>query len=164
MTELLSRGGNSRNRRKTHMTTQTDIHFEINVLARPELAYNAISKVREWWISDTEGEAVALGDSFTVNMGEKAFVTFKVTESQPGHRYVWHVDNCLLPWFANKTEWTGTDVIFDIIPTEDGSLIKMVHRGLTPEVECYNVCNEGWEGYFESSLYKLITEGVGSPN
>lgn len=35
--------------------------------------------------------------------------------------------------------------------------------GLTPEVECYNMCNAGWEGHVMKSLYKLIEDGVGTP-
>jgi len=146
------------------MTTQTDIHFEINVPVSPVLAYSVISKVQEWWIRDTEGETACLGDSFTVKMSNNAYAKFNVAEAEPGLRYVWHVDDCFLPWFEDKTEWTKTDVIFDIAPTSEGSLIKMTHRGLTPEVECYDACNAGWKGHFTSSLYKLITEGVGTPN
>lgn len=146
------------------MKTQTDIHFAINVPVSPEEASIAISKVREWWIRSTEGETSSLGDIFTVDMSNSAFVKFEITEAQPGRRTVWHVLDCFLPWFEDKKEWNGTDVIFDIEPTNDGSLVKMVHRGLTPEVECYEICNAGWEGHFTSSLFKLITEGVGNPN
>jgi len=146
------------------MQTQTDIHFEFNVPISADKAYEAVSQVKDWWIRDTVGPTTAPSDSFTVNINtEGSFVRFTVIEAKPGSRYVWHVDDCFLPWFADKKEWNGTDVIFDIAPTKVGSSVSMVHRGLTPEVECYDICNSGWEGNFMKSLQKLITEGVGTP-
>ena len=146
------------------MQTLNDIHFEFRVPVSAELAYTAISKVSDWWIRDTEGETSARGGSFTVHFNrDQDFVRFRITEAQPGRRYVWHVEDCFLHWFENKTEWNETDVIFDVVPTTGGSVITMAHRGLTPDVECYNVCNAGWEGHVMKSLYKLITEGAGTP-
>jgi len=146
------------------MQTQTDITFEFSVPVDAELAAQAISRVRDWWIRDTEGRTAAVGDAFTVHFNrEQDFVRFTITEAQPGRRYVWHVDDCFLHWFEDKTEWNGTDVIFDIVPENGGSSITMVHRGLTPDVECYNICNAGWEGHVMRSLRKLMTEGAGTP-
>ncbi len=70
---------------------------------------------------------------------------------------------CFLPWFSDKTEWNGTDVIFDITPTAAGCSVAMMHRGLTPDVECYGMCQPGWEGHIMKSLPQLITTGVGTP-
>jgi hypothetical protein len=146
------------------MQTQTDIHFEFNVLVSAEIAYSAISRVKDWWIRDTDGETSAIGDSFTVYFNrEQDYVSFKVTDAQPSRRYVWHVEDCFLHWFEDETEWTETDVIFDIAPATEGCVVTMVHRGLTPEVECYNVCSAGWERHIMKSLQKLIAEGVGTP-
>ena len=146
------------------MQTQTDIHFEFNTAVGADLAYAAVSRVKDWWIRDTVGPTSARSDSFTVKFGtEGSFVRFTVTEAKPGSRLVWHVDDCFLPWFSDKTEWNGTDVIFDIAATKGGSSVAMMHRGLTPEVECYSMCNPGWEGHVTKSLYKLISEGAGTP-
>ncbi len=129
------------------METQTDIHFAFDVAVSAELAYAATSRVKDWWIRDTEGPTSALGDSFTVHFNrEGSFVRFNVTEAEPGRRLVWHVEECYLPWFADKTEWNGTDVMFDIVPSKAGSTVAMVHRGLTPDVECYSMCHPGWAG------------------
>lgn len=146
------------------MKTQLDIHFEFQTAASAALAYAAISRVQDWWIRDTEGSSSVLGDSFTVHFNaERAFVRFAVMEATPGRRYSWHVEDCFLPWFEDKTEWNGTDVIFDIAPTKDGSSVTMTHRGLKPDVECYNACHAGWEGHVMKSLHKLIAEGSGTP-
>ena len=35
--------------------------------------------------------------------------------------------------------------------------------GLVPDIECYNVCEEGWNGHITISLVKFINEGKGMP-
>lgn len=146
------------------MQTQTDINFEFTVPVSPEEAYSAISRVKDWWIKDTEGDPSVLRDSFTVYFNrEQDFVRFEVIDAQPGRRIAWRVDDCFLHWFNDKHEWNGTEVVFEIAEAKDGSTVTMVHHGLTPEVECYTVCNPGWEGHVTKSLRKLIAEGAGTP-
>ncbi len=147
------------------MQTQTDIHIQFNVPVNADAVYEAISRVDDWWIRDTEGPTSTRGASFTVHFNrEHDFVRFAVTEAQPGRKLVWHVDDCFLHWFADKTEWNGTDVIFEIAPAKDGCTVTMVHRGLTAELECYAICTAGWEGHVMRSLRTLITDGVGTPH
>lgn len=146
------------------MQTQNDIHHEFHAAVTPDQAFAAIANVKGWWIRDTEGPAANVGDRFTVYFNrEQDFVRFSITGAQPGRRVVWHVDDCYLHWFSDKTEWNGTDVIFEISPSSGGCSVSLVHRGITPEVECYSVCNPGWEGHFMKSLYKLMTAGAGDP-
>jgi hypothetical protein len=40
----------------------------------------------------------------------------------------------------------------------------MTHVGLSPALECYDNCSGGWGFYFNRSLRKLITTGVGEPD
>ncbi|MFI5233486.1 MAG: hypothetical protein ACHQSE_13335, partial [Gemmatimonadales bacterium] len=121
------------------MQTITDIHFEFDVPVSADQAFEAIGRPKDWWIRDTEGNASAPGASFTVYFNRaQDFVRFTVTEAQPGRRIAWHVDDCYLQWFADKHEWTGTDVIFEIVPSPAGSAINFVHRGVGPEAECYS--------------------------
>ena len=139
-----------------------DIQIDITVPAGAEQAYNAIGRVSDWWTRNTEGETSQLGDSFTVRFKE-TFATFKVTEAKPGRSYVWHVEDSHMAWLEDKTEWNNTDVIFTITPASDGSQIQLVHKGLTPKVECYGDCKSGWEHFVATSLYNLITTGAGMP-
>lgn len=146
------------------MQTITDIHFEFDVPVGAERAYEAIGRPQDWWMRDTEGNASTSGASFTVHLNRaQDFVRFKVTEAQPGRRIVWHVEDCYLQWFEDKHEWTGTDVMFEIVPSSSGSTINFVHRGVGPEAECYSMCNPGWDGFVTKSLFSLMAEGAGSP-
>jgi hypothetical protein len=64
----------------------------------------------------------------------------------------------------DKTEWTGTDIVFEISGKGDKTEIRFTHIGLVPEYECYDVCSDGWGTYINGSLRALIATGKGRPN
>ena len=129
----------------------------------PAEAFEAINQVREWWAKNIEGSTEKLNDVFTVNFSGGTFVTFEITESVPGKKIAWLVTDCYLPWLKDKTEWTGTAVVFEISPVGDETQITMTHIGLVPEIECYGGCEAGWNQYFKGSLLQLLTEHAGVP-
>jgi len=42
------------------------------------------------------------------------------------------------------------------------SLWVLTHIGLTPEIECYDLCKNGWQSFLYS-LNKYLTTGIGAP-
>ncbi|MEP6951333.1 MAG: SRPBCC domain-containing protein [Ginsengibacter sp.] len=127
-------------------------------------AFESINHVNEWWVKNIGGESEKQNDAFTVHFSGEIFVTFKITESVPDKKVVWHVTDCYLPWLKDKTEWNNTDVVFEIEPENNSSKINLTHVGLVPEVECYEGCVKGWEQYFKGSLLQLLTTGRGQPS
>jgi hypothetical protein len=128
----------------------------------PQEAFEGIAQVNGWWAKNFEGSAEKLNDVFTVHFGD-TFVTFKVTESIPGEKLAWHVTDCYLPWLNDKTEWNGTTVLFEISPLGDDTQVTMTHIGLVPEVECFDMCEAGWNQHFKGSLLKMLTAHAGVP-
>ena len=145
------------------MSAQQDLQLSIHVSTTAASAYNAISKVTEWWGQDLEGNSTHAGDKFTIHFGD-TFVDFKVTEAEPGLRYVWAVENCFLPWLEDKTEWNGTRACWDLAEANGTTTITLTHEGLTPQIECFENCKTGWEYYATQSLYNLIVDGKGMPD
>jgi hypothetical protein len=125
-------------------------------------AFEAINKVNEWWAKKIDGSMGKLNDIFTVHFGD-TFVTFEITESIPDKKIVWQVKDCFLPWLKDKTEWNGTEVLFEISPLGDQTKVTMTHIGLVPEIECFAGCQAGWNKYLKESLFKLLTEHAGVP-
>lgn len=123
----------------------------------------AISQIQDWWKKDFVGTAEKLNDEFTVRFSDESFVNFTITEFVPNAKVVWTVTDCFLPWFADKTEWTGTRIIFGLATTGDSTTINFTHQGLAPQVECYDMCAAGWTGHITTSLQKLLAEGMGQP-
>lgn len=134
-------------------------HRTITVNASATEAMKKISEVNCWWKKDFSGSAEKLNDIFTVPFGEPSFVDFVVSEIIPGKKAVWKVTDCYLPWFNDKKEWNNTEVVFELSEADGKTQIDFTHVGLVPEVECYNVCEKGWDGHVTESLVKFINEG-----
>lgn len=140
-----------------------DYECNIQAQAPAEECFEKIGRVSEWWTKDFNGSAQKPGDAFTVHFGE-TFVDFKIAEAIPGKKIVWQVTNCNLPWLKDKTEWNGTSVIWELSSENGTTTVAMTHRGLVPEVECYNNCQEGWNFYVAKSLRQFLTGGKGLPD
>ncbi len=143
------------------MNTQ-DYTATIHASASAKDAVEAIDQVGAWWTSSFDGAAKRVGDTFNVRFGD-TFVAFEVVEHTE-ERVVWHVTDSLLPWLRDKTEWTGTDVVWRVAAEGSATRVEMTHRGLVPTVECYANCERGWDFYVRESLRKLLVEGKGLPD
>lgn len=144
------------------MNTAKNYQASIMVDAGAEDVYNKIADVDGWWAQNFTGSAKAIGDAFTVRFGD-TFVDFRITEAVPGTKVAWHVTNCWLPWQNDKTEWNGTTVVFELAEHAGKTTVDMTHIGLTPEVECYKNCENGWNRHIKKSLFDYLTEGKGEP-
>ncbi|HWB25719.1 MAG TPA: SRPBCC domain-containing protein [Chitinophagaceae bacterium] len=139
-----------------------DFTCSITVNVTAAEAFDAITKVSEWWAKHVEGSTKSEGGSFTTRFGE-TFGVFKITEAIAGQKITWQVVDCYLPIFKNVRDWDGTNITWEISAAGEASQITFTHIGLVPGKECYNDCCDGWSFYVKESLYKLITEGQGLP-
>lgn len=89
--------------------------------------------------------------------------TQKITELVPGKKVVWHVQDGQINFVTNKSEWNGTDIVFEIDQKGNQTTVNLTHVGLKPKLECFEDCSIGWKHYFGDSLEKLITTGTGEP-
>ena len=134
------------------------------VAQSPQEVFDAINDVRGWWSETIEGAADRVGAKFRYRHGNLHRTTQQITELVPGRRVAWRVVTSEISFVADKSEWKGTDIVFDI-STQDGKTeVRMTHVGLVPALECYEDCSGGWGFYFNQSLRKLITTGVGQPD
>jgi Activator of Hsp90 ATPase homolog 1-like protein len=109
-----------------------------------------------------EGNTSAIGNPFTVRFGD-TWVNFEITEMIPNQKIVWQVMDSYLPWLADKKEWNDTRLVFELSETAGGTQLSTTHIGLTPQMECFDNCRQGWDFYAGDSLRLLITEGMGKP-
>ena len=130
----------------------------------PEEAFEAITDVRGWWSGEIEGRTDALGEEFTYRYEDAHFSRQRITELVPGRTVVWHVEEGYLAFVDDATEWTGTDIRFDISPTDGGTEVRFTHVGLAPDAQCFDGCSSAWSFYVNGSLRSLITTGKGEPN
>ena len=130
----------------------------------PEEVFNSINNVRGWWSQEIEGDTDKLGAVFYYHYQDIHRCTIKITELEPGKKVVWHVLQNYFNFVVEKTEWTDTDIVFEIARKGGKTEVKFTHVGLVPAYECYNAFSDGWGTYIKVSLHDLISKGMGQPN
>jgi hypothetical protein len=127
----------------------------------PGVVFDAINNVTGWWTENLEGSSKHLGDEFSVRFWDVHYSKHKLVEVIPNKKVVWLTTDSQLNFIEDKTEWTGTRIIFDIVEKDGQTEVRFSQEGLTPQGECFDSCSNAWTGYVQNSLYKLITTGKG---
>jgi hypothetical protein len=136
--------------------------FTVNKLAAD--VYAAISlHIAHWWSNDLEGAAAHAGDSFTIAFG-KTKKTFKIIEAIPNRLVVWECIKAYInnPSLENKAEWVGTKMIWTLNAAGQNTSVTFLHQGLNQKMECYDLCEAGWNMFLDS-LQVYLTTGKGMP-
>jgi len=123
--------------------------------------FNAINNVRGWWQGEVKGSTDKLNDEFTYQMGEIHFSKQKLVEVIPDEKVDWLVTESKLNFTKDKSEWTGTKIIFEISKINNRTQVRFTHVGLVPAIECYGGCSVAWTDLIRKSLFSLITTGKG---
>ena len=126
-------------------------------------AFECINNVPEWWNANMEGNSQKQNDEFSVRFGDVHYSRQKLVEVVPDKKVVWLVTDSQLNFLEDKQEWTNTKIVFEINSKGNQTEIHFTHIGLVPQAECYLDCTKGWDFYFKGSLFKLLTEGIGTP-
>jgi uncharacterized protein YndB with AHSA1/START domain len=143
---------------------ETNLTHTFTVDASPERVYEAINDVRGWWSGQITGRTDEVGEEFSYWVPGIHYTKFRITELVPGRKVSWLVLDSWMAFQEDKEEWTGTTITFEISEVDGRTAVRFTHHGLSPEVECYDVCWVAWGGYITHSLHDLIITGVGQPN
>lgn len=131
---------------------------EVQFTRPPDAVFEALTSaagVGGWWVPTT-GSGVEGGQlrmSFPPGPG-----VVRVDTAQPFTTVAWTVLVCdFLP------DWVGTRVVFALRPVESGgTVLEFRHEGLTPALDCYDQCQQGWN-YYLPSLRDYVETGTGRP-
>lgn len=139
----------------------SDFTTTILVDQTPGEAYDAINNVRDWWPGQIEGNTKKLNDEFTYRYKKMHYSNQRLVEVIPGKKVVWLVTDSSLNFVGNKSEWTGTKIIFEISEKGDKTEVRFTHQGLVPQYECFDACSNAWTDIIRDGLRGLITTGKG---
>jgi uncharacterized protein YndB with AHSA1/START domain len=129
----------------------------------PEEVFAAVNDVRGWWSGEIDGRTDQLGSRFEYRYKDVHRSTQRITELVPGKKVAWHVEDSSLNFVEDKTEWNGTDVVFEIAQKNGKTELRFTHVGLVPAFACYGDCSGAWGFFVNESLRDLITTGKGRP-
>jgi len=120
--------------------------------------------LKGWWTTSCEsGTGVGSRATFRFGNTHNVMLTEKLT---PNLEVVW---KCLeqhheAAELERKDEWAGTKVKFKLESRSlSSTVLHFEHDGLTPELECYQICDQGWGHFLKTSLKKLVETGKGEP-
>lgn len=143
-----------------------DYTREIIVSTVPGAAYRALTTgFDKWWTTSCNPISEA-GDRITFRFGSTCWVmranslvpdNFVELECVEAH----HMHKGLSSSILN--EWEGTKLRWQIQKQGEKTKIVFVHEGLIPSLDCYEVCEQGWDYYFVNSLQQYLDTGEGSP-
>jgi hypothetical protein len=148
---------------KERIMKKKDFTTTFSVTQSPQEVFDAINNVRGWWSEEIDGHTDELGAEFKFHHKDLHRSTQKITKLVPGKKVVWHVSEARLNFVKNKTEWNGTEVVFEITRKGGKTKLRFTHVGLVPAFECYGDCSGAWGFYISDSLRNLITTGKGQP-
>ncbi|RYE18681.1 MAG: SRPBCC domain-containing protein [Sphingobacteriales bacterium] len=128
----------------------------------PHEVFDAVNQPEQWWSGEVNGNATKLNDEFTYRYQQFHFTRQSVVEMVPDKKVVWLVTESNLNYIEDKSEWTGTRIIFEITRQDKNkTLLRFTHAGLAPAIECYDACSSTWVRLLQESLLSLINTGEG---
>ena len=140
---------------------EQDFTTTIEVDQTPMEAFNAINDVRGSWPGEIEGNSKKLNDEFIYRYKKFHYSKQKLVEIIPGKKIEWLVTDSSLNFVENKSEWTGTKIIFEISEKNGKTQIRFTHEGLVPDYECFDSCSNAWSDIIKNGLRNLISKGKG---
>ena len=132
-----------------------------DVAADPDEAFRIASRPSLWWGEMIHGPSSGVGDRFEWNVPGVHFTAFEVTTFDEPNQIVWEVLDSGNDHEA--TEWIGTHVEFTFAPSENGTTVTFVHRGLTPWLDCFGACSRGWDHHLDVGLRAYLDGEAAEP-
>lgn len=142
--------------------------FECDLLlsSPPPKVYKALTTqygIQSWWTKSCE-VGTAVGEQITIRFGH-TFKVMRIEALSLDTEVRWNVIDAhlVVPGLIRTTEWIGSTIAFQLMPQPNGiTRLHLEHIGLTPEVECYEICSQGWR-QFLGSLKSYVETGKGFP-
>lgn len=128
----------------------------ITVNLAPSQVFDAITKEMSNWWTDMTSVVNKIGDKTTAKFEDGTTWSFEVVTLHENKLIEFHCyeANHIHPVTTPemRTEWEDTTLRFEMIPRGAETDIHFTHIGLTPKLNCYDLCHSGWDHFFGSAF------------
>lgn len=142
----------------------------IDVAASPAQSFEAIAtQMDQWWTKTTEGQLLSIGDRVKVIFPPHfGFWTFEAVTIEPSHLISMRCVDARHSVEGQpetiEQEWMGTLIHWQFDTLDSGTRISLIHDGLTPQLDCWEICQDGWNHFFKGSLKDFLDGTEPSPH
>lgn len=130
----------------------------------PEQAFEAILNLRGWWSQEIDGPTDQINQACLYHYRDIHSCKLKLVEAIPGKKIEWEVLQNHFNFIKDQREWVGSRLSFSLEEKEGKTKVQFTHIGLSPELECHDLCADAWTTYITKSLLAYINTGKGNPN
>lgn len=142
------------------MTANDDYANQVHLSASPERVFEILTTAAgfaAWWAPAT-GSAAEGGELRITFDGIEDPLVLRVKQAARPSTVIWDIESC-----AFLPDWVGTTPAFTLSAADTGGCdLSFRHEGLSPRLECYDMCRTGWDQYLPS-LGAYIDSGTGNP-
>ena len=131
---------------------------EIELQKTPEVIFNHLTNLTQWWPEDFKGNAISPDSEFAFTTGDGHYSTNKIIDFLPGKKLAWQAITSLRK--SDNFDWSGSKFIFDITPKGDTTTVKFTYDGVVFEHESdklVRICDITLKEMF----YNYITKNEG---
>jgi uncharacterized protein YndB with AHSA1/START domain len=136
-----------------------DYQATLTFSAPPQSVFEALTTrpgLGGWWTEAVTGSGEQ-GEELRFYFGDEVATIMRVDVAKPATLVQW---TCL--GYQHLPDWAGTTITFALSPAGGGTKLDFRHRGLTPRLECFDMCRSGWD-HFLPSLRSYADTGRGDP-
>ncbi|MEL6463471.1 MAG: hypothetical protein AAFQ58_00765 [Pseudomonadota bacterium] len=138
-----------------------DYSATITASAPPDQAARMIiDDLGLWWSTRIDRDA----DGFTIRFN-RSHASFALDPGGAPDHFTWTCTDAhmIMDGVDDPGEWKGTRLIWQIAPAPGGSTVTLTHKGLTPALPCFDICQRGWQHFFETSLRNHLNGDTALP-
>src|ERR1700759_5510166 len=112
------------------MSNMQNVTYTVSMaLAKsPHDVFNHLIELSKWWPEDYEGTDMQLNSEFVLKRGDSHYSKNRVIKFIPEQSFAW------LTIRSNREsdgfDWTGTKMIFELAPKDNGTLLHFTYDGL----------------------------------
>ncbi|WP_299114571.1 SRPBCC domain-containing protein [uncultured Winogradskyella sp.] len=129
--------------------SDSDYKKQIKVSSNANQVFRALTEDIHLWWSNTSNTFQKEGGQFTIHFENGYWWTFKIIEFIPNTELIW---KCIDGEPDFNKEWIGHILHWQIVEGTSETTINFHQAGLTPDIECYDICSTTWDMFITEKL------------